>query len=109
MPIGQQIERRLRDADVRLDPDNRHGGRRAPRREVLSDRRHPHGEGGLVDVRGKRLLRRQLAAGLAQARAVLRRGVDGDGEDARRADQLLRRGDAGAPPLLVSVVGIFFR
>jgi len=50
---------------------------------VSRDLRNPHREGRLVDVFGRRVraVEAQLGAGGAQAGAVLRRGVDGDGED----------------------------
>lgn len=90
---------------------------------MAGDLRDPHGEGGLVDVLGGRVgvVQGELGASFAQAGFVLRRGVDGDGEDlacvaplllvwgnggggggGRRTgfEHLLRRGDpthAGSP------------
>lgn len=96
----QQVQRRLRHADVRLDPHDGDGRRAvgAPRVEVSRDGRDPHAEGRLVgvllDERGGEV-GLQLRDGVAELGAVLRRHVHGDGEHFGGLEDLGCGEDAG--------------
>lgn len=81
VPVGQQVQRRLRHTDMRLDADQDDLVGTAGRQGGF-DLRHPHGEGGLVDMAGGLDavggVETQFRAGLAQAGARLGGGVDGE-------------------------------
>lgn len=86
-----QVQRRLRDADVRLDADQRH---LRPRGQRGRDGRDVHGELGLVVRRRREQLRQRRDRG-AELGWGLHRGVDGDGEGRGEGEELLSGGDAG--------------
>ena len=81
VPVGQQVQRRLRHTDMRLDADDDDlvG---APGRQGRLDLRQPHGEGGLVDVAGGLhavgAVETKFRASLAEAGAHLGGGVNGE-------------------------------
>ena len=85
--VGEEVQSGLRDADVRLDADEDDlerfvvGGVGF---ELGDKAGNHHGKFGLVDggvSGGDEGV--EFGAGRAQAGGVLRRGVDGDGEDLR--------------------------
>lgn len=94
VPVRQQIQRRLRDADMALDA-HEHDLSRRRRREVLRDRGDPHAEGRLVGVFNS-VGDLELCACGPESCAVLRRGVDGDVKDGGRLDHLLSREDSAS-------------
>lgn len=101
MSSAPRIQRRLRDADVRLDADQHDLGVDGP--QQLRHRGDEHAEEGLVGVRlaqGALEVGLQLGHGLAQARAVLRRRVDRDVEGLGCSEDLLGGEDAGRAVLL---------
>lgn len=101
MTRAPRIQRRLRDADVRLDADQDDLGVSGP--QLLRHGGHEHAEEGLVGVR---LAQRglevglQLGDGFAQSRAVLCGRVDWDVEGLGCAEDLLGGEDAGRAVLL---------
>lgn len=80
MPLGQQVERGLSDADVGLDAHDcdlkRRGGGSGEREAHLRDE---HAEGGLVEQR-RRGGQVKLGAQRSKPRGRLSRGKDGDRE-----------------------------
>ena len=98
MPLPQQIKRSLRNADMALDPDNHHLALLRPQRiEGLAQLGHEHGEGRFVHVRLRLhaivTVQAELGTRLAELGAQLRCREDGNREDLRGAQQLLRRRD----------------
>lgn len=102
---SEEVQRRLRHADVALDPDQRHrdpaaaaAAEEVARRQRSLHRRRPHGEFRLVRVLPDQRARRrqeflQLRHRRAELGTVLRRRVDGDGEKVGGPDDLLARED----------------
>lgn len=92
----QRVEGSLCDADVALDADQHNV---SVGLEGRSKRGEPHAEEGLVglsaDVR-RREERSEVGHDGAEARGVLGRGVDGDLERLRGAEDFLGGEDAGA-------------
>lgn len=102
MTRAPRIQRRLRDADVRLDADQDDLGVDGP--QLLRHRGDEHAEEGLVGVRlaqGALEVGLQLGHGLAQARAVLCRRVDRDVEGLGCPEDLLGCEDAGRRAVLL--------
>jgi len=99
MPLPQQIQRRLRHANMRFDPHDHYLMRTrdsAGRGEVPGYGRDPHREGGFVDVfDGGEGVEGEFGAGFAQAGFVLRGGVDGDVEDFTCAGESEKVDDCG--------------
>ncbi|TLS26108.1 hypothetical protein PpBr36_05235 [Pyricularia pennisetigena] len=101
VPGAEEVERRLRHADVALDPDQRHrdpaaavAAHEVARRQRPLHRRRPHGEFRLVRVLShQRACRRQELVQLRHRRPelgpVLRRRVDGNGEQLGGPNDLL--------------------
>lgn len=96
---GAGVEGRLGDADVGLDAhEDDVGGAGLGLGELLDEGGDPHAEEGLVGdgaAEGRGEVRGHLGDGVAQAGAVLRRGVDGDLEGGGGTEYLSGGEDAG--------------
>lgn len=86
-----QVQRRLRDANVRLDADERH---LRTGRQVGRQLGHHHRELGLVDGRRAGQVRGDAGHRRAELGGGLRRDVDGHGGGLGKGEQLLGGGDA---------------
>lgn len=80
MPIGQEVNRSLCDADMALDADDHDLVRAVLRFEMLLDLRNPHGKCGFVSILD-RVFEGDLGTGVAQFTAELSSGIYWDVQD----------------------------